>query len=330
MKADKWKYPRNRSLLSLALLILCTVYWCTACGDKSQVQEKGGGKEQKAYVLDTEYNANYEAIIGSGLGFSIDDTQQVATIISYYDLESEEVTLPDEIIYEGKQYPVTEVGESAFESNQTIKSIQMGSHIETIAMSAFYTSAVLETVECSDALESIGELAFANCPRLRQVEWGDSLQIIGNSAFQGDESLTSLVLPATVTDWGAEVFMDCTGITECRFDEGAQMIGEGMFCNCTALETVQIPDTVTVIGAEAFWNCIELQELVIPDTVLMIGDQALYGTGIQKLRLPERLSGITIGLLDGMAELETIQVPAAKETEYTNVFKYYGLNIEKY
>ncbi|MDO4167694.1 MAG: leucine-rich repeat domain-containing protein [Eubacteriales bacterium] len=327
---------RNTNKVVLMSMLVLLAYLCVGCTNKnqkdtkSQTQKQSGNQTQGRERLEVAYDSNYDAIGGEGLLFQIDEEKKEAAVISYYDVEMKNLTLPDVIVYEGTEYPVTKVGESTFESDQSIQTVTFGKNIKSIDASAFYAAAALTDIVLPDALESIGEYAFASCTELEQITWGKAVSFVGNAAFQGDESLKTLELPGTITDWGNEVFMDCIGLTDCSFDEGAQLVGEGMFCNCSALTKVSLPDTVTAIGAEAFWDCAELRELTIPDTVLMIGDRAFYSTAIQTLRLPKRLSGIKLELLEGMAELEKIQVPETKASEYTDVFKNYGITIDAY
>ncbi len=325
---------RNMAVFMLAMvLLLCLCVGCTnqkQKDTKSQTQKQSGKQTKGLDRLEVAYDSNYDAIGGDGLLFQIDEEKQEAMVVSYYDVEIKDLILPDVIVYEETEYPVTKVGESAFESDQSIQTVTFGKNIKSIDASAFYAAAVLKSIVLSDTVASIGEYAFASCTELNKITWGKAVSFVGNAAFQGDESLKTLELPATVTDWGIEVFMDCVGLTDCSFESGSQVVGEEMFCNCSALTKVKLPDTITAIGAGAFWDCAELQELVIPDTVLMIGDQAFYSTAIQTLRLPEHLSGIKLELLEGMAGLEKIQVPEAKVSEYTNVFKNYGITIDSY
>lgn len=318
----------------IAVVALCAICLCTGCTKQKKDQDSPNRTVEdhnfSQSTLEVYYDSNYDAIGGEGFLFSIDEQTQEAELISYYDVALIEVTLPDTIRYEEKEYPVTSIGESAFESDQSIEKLQLGQNIRTIQPSAFYAAAALKEVVFQDTLEAIGEQAFAGCSALQDITWGSSLSTVGNAAFEGDEEIRTLQLPKSVTTWGSEVFMDCTGLTECVLEDGMETIGEGMFTNCTALQKITIPDSVTMIGAEAFWSCSELRELTLPDHVKTIGDQAFYSTGIQTLRLPEQLSSVKVELLDGMDQLTGITVPAVRQKDYESTFRNYGIEITSY
>lgn len=320
-----------RIMLLFVLGILCLCVGCTRKnGNRDSSEIKDNSHNFSKSVIEVSYDSNHGAIAGDGFLFSIEEKTKEATLISYYDVELLEVTLPDAVLYEDTEYPVTSIGESAFESDQSIVKIQMGKNIRSIQASAFYAAAALEEVVFQDSLTTIGERAFASCSALKKISWGTALETVGNSAFEGDEELQTLQLPKSVINWGSEVFMDCSGLAECTFEEGSSSIGEGMFTNCASLKKISIPDSVTIIGAAAFWSCSELQELSLPDTVSMIGDQAFYSTGIQNLRLPSRLSAVKLELLDGMDSLSGISVPETRKKDYENIFHNYGIEIAAY
>lgn len=319
----------------ISVLVFCVLCLCTGCSEQkegggSSSQEELGGHNFSESLIETEYDRNYDAIGGDGFLFSVDEEAQEATLVSYYDVQLLEVTLPDAIRYQNVEYPVTSIGESAFESDQSIVKMRLGKNICSVQSSAFYAAAALEEVVFQDTLVSIGEQAFANCPALKKITWGKSLETVGDAAFEGDTEIGTLELPRSVVHWGSEVFMDCTGLTECVVEDGAAVIGEGIFTNCTSLKSVTIPDTVTSIGAEAFWGCSDLRELFLPDSVTMIGDKAFYSTDIQTLRLPLNLSAVRLELLDGMDSLSKITVPASRKKEYENIFQNYGIQIAAY
>lgn len=301
--------------------------------DKENKESNTKGQEEItgiSGVVEVEYNENADALEGEGLLFQLDKKEKNAFVISHSDMELEHVRIPDEIIYEEKEYPVTKISKGAFESNQTITKVVFGANLETIGASAFYACPVLEEIVLSDAVISIGKEAFATCNMLQKIQWNETVQNIGESAFLGCESIEKLSLPGSITQWGAGVFMDCTGLTECELQEGITTIGAELFTNCSSLTKVILPETVSLIGEESFWGCYELTELELPDTVISIGDRAFYSTSIASLCLPAGLSEVQLELLEGMDCIEEIQVPKSQKDMYQEVFADYGLRIKTY
>ena len=87
-----------------------------------------------------------------------------------------EIVIPDS---------VKTIGPFAFSANYTaptetepalgLKSVRIGSGVETIGEQAFYKCAAMETLTFSDesSLTSIGKYAFSECTKLQKVELPD-------------------------------------------------------------------------------------------------------------------------------------------------------------
>lgn len=302
-------------------------------GPKIQSKEKPEDKqaEKSAKTVQAEYDGNLEEIIGEGLIYVVLEGKHLEmTVASYHDVALEEIVIPDTVIYEEKEYTVTEIAESAFESNVLLREITLPEGMKAVGNSAFYACPELTKVVFSNTVDYIGESCFAECPELSQVELPDSLTSIGAEAFSDCSSLQEMTIPSKVKTMGRAVFYGCENLKECRFEEGITQVASEMFTNCYALAKVEIPDTVTVIGEEAFWTCESLTELALPENITMIGDRAFYSAGIKELRLPLGLSGVTVELLDGMDELEKIMVPESQKATYENLFQNYDLEILAY
>lgn len=93
--------------------------------------------------------------------------------IMKYTGKQTDITIPDEVTIDGKDYKVTAIGNNAFESKG------------------------LTSVELPRWLEAIGENAFSYNYRLKAIDFPNTLKTIGNYAF-GDCNLYSLRLPSSV------------------------------------------------------------------------------------------------------------------------------------
>ena len=68
----------------------------------------------------------------------------------------------------------------------------------------------------------------------------------------------------------------------------------------------------------------------MPESITAISDKAFYSSGIKKLRIPEKVSGVKMEMLEGMEELEEISVPENSKGVYEDLFKNYGIKITSY
>ena len=163
---------------------------------------------------------------------------------------SGELTIPETI--EG--YPVTGIGEWAFENCTDLTNV-------TIPDSVIY----------------IGSGAFQYC-NFTSVAIPDSVANIGGSAFYGCANLTSITIPNGVTSIGDATFRGCTSLTSIIIPDGVTSIGEAAFEDCNSLTSITIPNSVTGIARYAFSNCENLESIEISDNVYSIGEDAFTNT----------------------------------------------------
>ncbi len=303
----------------------------------TDTKQQGGGDEagqqadgDESGVCEVAYNEYEDALEGNGLLFQLNKKKTAAKVTSYTDIDMTQGVCPDSISYEGKEYPVTAIAESAFESHQVLESFTLGKNISAIENSGFYACPELREINLSDALQSIGEEAFGDCSSLSKITWGTSLQTVGSNAFRACEAMTEVSLPGSISEWGIGAFTDCYGLEKCVVETGATNLGEGMFTNCEAMSEINLPDTLSVIGPEAFWGCSALEELELPESLVSIGNRAFYSTNIKKLRIPDSVTGVKIEMLEGMDSIEIVEVSKLRKAAYEEVFKNYGIKIKVY
>jgi hypothetical protein len=233
-----------------------------------------------------------------------------------------DIVIPETITYEGKEYTVTAIGESAF-FQRNITSITFPNSITSIDRAAFYCCSSLDSVALPEKVTVIGDMLFANCTSLRRVVIPEGLTLIDNSAFNSCYSLDSLIIPNSVTrieDWA---FALCKGLTYVEMSRGLTYVGRGAFGDCSALNTVIIPDLSS-------WSMInfgdynsnpltttktlkinneEIRDLVIPDDVTYIGDYAFRGcTNITSVTMGENVTKIGTSAFYGCKNCASITI----------------------
>jgi len=160
------------------------------------------------------------------------ETGNTGTVqITDYDNNKAQLTIPEIITYDSKQYTVTEIGSLAFYNNDTLTNIKLPNSITTIGDSAFGSCTSLTSIIIPDLVKAIPYNCFSGSTSLIYVELPDSLECIRQSSFN-DCSFKSLVIPDSVTT-----------------------IEYNAFGGCSLLEKIVIPDAVVDIGYEAFGGC---------------------------------------------------------------------------
>jgi len=123
-------------------------------------------------------------------------------------------------------YPVTSIGESAFQGT-SITELYIPGSVISIGFEAFDGIRTLTRVTLNEGLEAIGEGAFV-LTSITEINVPGSVISIGGEAFGGIKTLTSVTL-----------------------NEGLRRIGDSAF-SWTSITEITIPSTVTFIGSNAF------------------------------------------------------------------------------
>ena len=137
------------------------------------------------------------------------------------------IVIPDQIVFAGKTYTVTSIGERAF----------AGSGLSSITI--------------PDNVKSIGINAFGGCRGMKSISIGNGVTSIGEGAFRECTGLTSVTIPNSVLSIGKKAFTDCSSLKSVTIGDGVTTIGDAAF-EWSGLTTVNIPNSVTSIGIYAF------------------------------------------------------------------------------
>ena len=160
--------------------------------------------------------------------------------------------IPAVVEYEGNQYKVTSIGNSAFDSKEFV------------------------SVSIPENVENIEKEAFAYCKRLRTVILPNSLVLIGDWAFgqlvEGTGELETITIPESVKTIGMSAFA-CTNLKKVEILGNAE-VGDFAFSACSQLKDVF--SEAKAIGYRAFAFCDSLFGVGLR-YVKNIGDEAFLG-----------------------------------------------------
>ena len=198
-----------------------------------------------------------------------------------------DVVIPEKFTYEGVEYSVTSIGNSAFASCTGLTSVTIPNSVTSIGYNAF-SGCSLISVTIPNSVTSIGSYAFEDCRSLTSVlitdlaAWckiafygstSNPLSFVHHLYLNGEE-IKDLVIPNSVTSIGACAFQGCTGFTFVTIPNSVTSIGDSAFRGCSSLTSVIIPNSVTSIGSNAFASCTGLTSVTISSGVNYIGRQA--------------------------------------------------------
>lgn len=280
-----------------------TVFYDGPLAQWSQINTSNGfflGYSCPSLVMD-DYTAQFISVEDDPFAEPI--PKKTVTITKYTGKEST-VILPSTI----SSWPVTKIGEDAFQDNTTITSV---------------------TIPAS--VTEIGSNAFAGCTNLTSVnyegDWSNLTIQSGNPAVQ-DAANAPLFDFEFTPDNTAVIVINykyngaAADVTIPSRYQGKPVttIGHAAFFN-SAVTSVTIPDSVTSISDEAFINCPKLTNISIPNSVTYIGFSAFSScTSLKSITLPSSLSFISGALFLGCSQLTTIHIPVSVTSIGNNAF----------
>ena len=211
-------------------------------------------------------------------------------------------------------YPVTAIGNRAFQYNNITENLSIPESVTTIGDQAFRYCYKLTAVTIPEGVTTIGANAFERCDVLSVVSLSKSVKTIGKQAFYDCDSLIAIavdpansnfcdfegvlftkdkstlllcpaartgtyVIPDGVKTIDPFAFRDCELLTGLTIPGSVTEIPQLAFNGCWALETVVLGSGLRKIGQRAFYYCSKLKGITIPDSVTEIGSEAFYGCG---------------------------------------------------
>ena len=253
--------------------------------------------------------------------YSVNDSG--VTITRCNDYNSTEIIIPSEI----DGYPVTKIGEYAFENCRNLTSIHIPSSVTYICQAAFcysdgdrdlnlpikklYIDDLLSWNNCNlghyTGLNTSHDL-YLDGDLVTDLVIPDGVTSIGDSAFIDCTGLTSVTIPNSVTSICDSAFLGCTGLTSVTIPDSVTRIYNSAFRGCTGLTSVTIPNSVTDIGC-AFRGCTGLTSVTIPNSVTSIDCAFEDCTGLTSVTIPDSITSIGSSAFNGCTGLTSITIP---------------------
>ena len=269
--------------------------------------------------------------------------KKTVTITKYTGTEST-VILPSTI----SGWPVTKIGEAAFQDNTTITSVTIPASVTEIGANAFAGCTKLTSVtyggDWSKLTIQSGNPAVQNAAedaanaQLFDFEFtpdntavivkryngtaadvtipsrsqGKPVTEIGRAAFYGS-SVTSVTIPDSVTFISDAAFENCSSLTNISIPNSVTSIGFSAFSSCTSLKSITLPSSLSSISEALFFDCSQLTTIHIPDSVSSIRPYAFYNCGkLETIRIPVSVTSIGSYAFDGCPSSMTVTYSGSK------------------
>lgn len=219
------------------------------------------------------------------------------TIYKYLGSGSE-VTIPDQI----DGYPVTQLVNSAFSSNNNITKVIFPDTITKIGQCCFSYCRNLEgPLVLPKNLTSLGKGAFEFCSSLSgDLVIPDGITEIDSQVFWGTGFDGVLTLPNNLRKIGYEAFRGSGFSGTLVLPPNLKSIGEAAFYRTDFEGTVTIPNSVTSIAKDAFYDCNNITRINLSNRIKTIEQGSFCTYGMKEIYIPKSVTTISrVAFRDG-------------------------------
>lgn len=264
-----------------------------------------------------------------------------------------EIEIPETVVYNGKDYTVTEIGDFSFAYDyglgygMSLQKVILPQTVKKIGEGAFFGYENLSIEDLSNLEEigdygfyfgkfqklkipaniSIGKDAFGLC-KTEELTLEEGIKDL---SFIDFPKLTFVEIPGSVKEIPAGCFKS-SKLKTAILHEGIETIGNEAFANCL-LNTkdgnpaLVIPSTVSIIEDKAFANNNDLTQLVFNEGLNVIGEGAFYACDIKALEIPGTVSEIKANAFSCNKSLNTLILNDGVKTINKDAFK--EVNLKK-
>ena len=281
-----------------------------------------------SFALSSNYFKTSAEVYDNILSYEITDGE--VTINSCDNGISGTVVIPSSI----DGYPVTCIGDGAFNDCKNISGVKIPDGVKTIKGFAFDGCYSLTDIIIPDSITSITSYAFYDTGYYRNPDnWKNDVLYIGHHLIKARESisgnyviepgtvsisdlafwkcteLTAVTIPGSVVAIPYDAFSDCSKLISVSIANGVKSIEDYSFSGCEKLTAVTIPDSVKTIGSSAFCECTSLASVVFGNGLESIGESAFWGCKkLESITIPGNVKSLGMTCFWECSNLATITI----------------------
>ena len=257
-----------------------TVFYNGSLAQWSQINTSNGflGYSCPSLVMN-DYTAQFISVMDENDPYPPPKT---VTITKYTGKESTVILLP-----KISSWPVTKIGEDAFQDNTTITSVTIPASVTEIGSNAFAGCTNLTSVhyegDWSNLTIQSGNPAVEDAANAQLFDFefilNNTAVIVNNYRCKGtaaDVTIPSCYKGKPVTAINNAAFPN-SAVTSVTIPDSITSIPDAAFVNCSQLTNISIPNSVTYIGFSAFSSCTSLKSITLPSSLSTIGNSAFAG-----------------------------------------------------
>lgn len=206
-----------------------------------------------------------------------------------------------------------------------VESIRFPSSVESIQINAFSSCPNLETVvfPADSLLTSLAVNSFANSNRLRSIEFGERLASITPGALSMTYGLTEIAVAGgnehlrgvggTIVSADGRNLIACGGgVRSLRVGRGVSRISQWALYKCKNLVNVTFESGCEIesIGDSTFFGCTSLSSITLPKSIAALTDSSFNGcSSLRFVRVEGESRLVSIGerTFEGCSELERFE-----------------------
>lgn len=298
----------------LLIMLIMTSVMVQAQQDDARHQARVN-KARKAEVNEVVTNSFEAGDIYYNL---INDSYLEVTRKGNYEIyDFADITIPDEIEYAGKTYPVRTIGMRAFASCINLQNIHLPKTLKVIKAYAFQSSS-LTSVVIPEGVETIEMYAFAWCREMESVQLPASLKNLDVDVFYKDNSLANITVSEDNQFWKVvdnviynksgeimKYYSDGKKDESFSIPEGVEILGYNAITNPN-LKTVTIPASMKDITYESMLATTALEEIKVSkeNPYYKSVDGVLFSTNGSLIKYPEARPDESYVIPEGTTNLD--------------------------